>query len=350
MKQDQINTQQDACVIALGNFDGVHIGHQALLKQGLEHARSLGLVFMVLLFVPHPQSVICTKGTFCCLTDLNEKKRILQELGANRVLTYPFTKEFAALSPQDFVHNILLPLAPAHLVAGYNYTFGRQARGRAQDLVQMGDQWGFSVDIVPEQRLDGMRISSTDIRQALSDGQVQAAARMLGRPYRLRGSVGEGFQRGRELGFPTANLSVPEEVVVPGMGVYAGHVFWQGQRWNALINIGHNPTFSESRNPQAVSCSPVGSHGAVRDSVCDSEKRHTAVCKSGNPDGHGRTQGAVKIEAHLMDFNGELYGSSLAVDFLARIRSEKKFASGAQLAEQIRMDRDAANLIFNTYE
>ena len=295
-------------VIALGNFDGIHIGHQALIRKGLHHARSRGMAFMVLLFIPHPQKVLYPEGLFGYLMDLDEKKRILSEMGADEVRVYPFTKEFAALSPEEFVVQTLLPLGPAHVVVGYNYTFGRRAQGGAQELVRMGREWGFSVDVVPEQRLDGMRVSSSDIRQALGQGRVDVVVRMLGRPYRLRGSVERGFQRGRKLGFPTANLWVSSEMVVPRVGVYVARVFWQGQVWGALVNIGCNPTFAEGRD---------------------------------NP---------VSIEVHILDFTGEIYGQIVAVDFLVRIRSEKKFESGMQLAEQIRSDVAAARALLKSYD
>ncbi|MCL1917364.1 MAG: bifunctional riboflavin kinase/FAD synthetase [Peptococcaceae bacterium] len=297
-------------VIALGNFDGVHIGHQVLIRQGLDSARAMGMNFLALLFMPHPQRVLYPERGFCYLTDLDEKRRILSEMGTDEVRVYPFTREFAALSPEEFVVQVLAPLSPAHVVVGYNYTFGRRAQGGAQELMRMGQNWGFSVDVVPEQRLDGVRVSSSDIRQALRQGHVEVAARMLGRLYRLRGCVEKGCQRGRELGFPTANMRVSAEAVVPRMGVYAARVRRQGKMWGALVNIGFNPTFAQQLD----------------------------------------TQKDLSIEVHLLDFTGEIYGEFLAVDFLARIRSEKKFESGAQLAEQIRSDVVAARAVLGSYE
>jgi riboflavin kinase/FMN adenylyltransferase len=330
-KQQQNRDVREPCVIALGNFDGVHIGHRALIEQGLSVARPKGLAFAVLLFVPHPQTVLRPERRFCCLTDLEEKKRILYALGADKVLIYPFTKDFAALSPEDFVEKTLMPLKPAHVVVGYNYTFGQYARGSGEDLVQIGKKQGFTVDIVPEKRIDGMRVSSTDIRQALDQGKVETAALMLGRPYRLQGCVVTGCRRGRELGFPTANLQVKEEAVVPGNGVYAGHVVWQGKQWNALINIGSNPTFAKS--PSANNPAADKPSAADKPAVAD------------KPAADGSREG-LRIEVHILDFSEDLYGEILAVDFLIRIRSEKKFETGEHLVQQIRLDVETAQRYF----
>ncbi|MCL1790781.1 MAG: bifunctional riboflavin kinase/FAD synthetase [Peptococcaceae bacterium] len=292
--------KQKECVLALGNFDGVHIGHQALLRRGMEYASSAGLPLVVLLFAPHPQVVLRPERPFCCLTDLEEKMRVLSNFGVDEILVYPFSQEYAALAPREFVVQTLVPLSPVHIVVGYNYTFGERARGRAEDLAGMGSEWGFGVDIIPEQRLGDMRVSSTDIRQALDQGNAEGAARMLGRSYRLWGVVEEGNRRGRDLGFPTANLRVVPDVVVPRSGVYVGKVIGREESWDAVVNIGRNPTFADE-----------GSHGK-------------------------------RVEAHLLGFQGDLYGQVLGVDFLTRLRAEKKFASGVQLAEQIRMDIGSA--------
>ncbi|MCL1853241.1 MAG: bifunctional riboflavin kinase/FAD synthetase [Peptococcaceae bacterium] len=304
--------QQTDCVIALGNFDGVHIGHQALLRRGLDYARPLGLPLAALLFAPHPQLVLQPDRPFCCLTDLEEKTRVLTDFGVDNVLVYPFTRDFAALTPREFVLRTLVPLSPVRILVGYNYAFGQNARGRAEHLAEMGNEWGFAVDVLPEQRLAGLRVSSTDIRQALDLGQVEGAARMLGRPYRLRGTVEEGCRRGRELGFPTANLCVNPDVVIPGMGVYVGKVLGQGQekQGDAVINIGVNPTFAEKWD--------------------------------GGSQWKERGLSDIRVEVHILNFQGDLYGQPLGVDFLTRLRAEKKFASSAHLVEQIRLDITAA--------
>jgi len=290
--------QYPPAVIALGNFDGVHIGHQALIRRGLEKARSLNVDLAVLFFVPHPLTVLHPENKVQYLTDLAEKQRLLADLGVKKALILPFTKEFAAKSAQDFAEHFLPSLGTRHVVVGYNYTFGRLAQGRAEDLAVFGRQYGFTVDVVPEQKIDGRRVSSTDIRQALHEGEVEKAARMLGRPYRLQGRVVAGFRRGRELGFPTANLAVAEEMVLPSLGGYVGRVPIGSRTYGGMMNIGYNPTFEEKRR--------------------------------------------MRIEVHILDFDGDLYGQPLAVDIVGRLRPERKFASRDDLIKQLKADRASA--------
>ncbi len=238
-------------VVAIGNFDGVHTGHQQLLRTAVEHAQELGterepLQVIVVTFWPHPMSVVAPGHQPLLLTSLSDRIDLLRRYGADEVRVVQFTRDVAAWSPQKFVDTILGPLNPAVVVVGENFTFGNRAAGTPQMMREFG-KGRFDVDIIHLVSIDSERTCSSFVRSALATGDVAAAARHLGRLFRLSGVVVVGDQRGRELGFPTANLPVAADLATPADGVYAGWLRRLDQpsaiRMPAAISVGTNPTF-----------------------------------------------------------------------------------------------------------
>ena len=295
-------------VVVIGNFDGVHPGHVEVLAEA--HARRPDLPLVVVTFWPHPVRVLRPEQAPMLLTGLDDRIALLRAAGANRVEVVDFTPEFAQLSPEQFVTEVLSPLHPALIVVGENFRFGYRAAGTVQTLRELG-RGRFEVDALKLVRFRDEETCSTTIREALAAGDVAHAAEHLGRPFRFTGVVAHGDHRGRELGFPTANLPVPEELACPADGVYAGWVtrldgldahgepLAEGQgaeRWPAAISVGTNPTF----------------------------------------DGVQR-----RVESYVLDRTDlELYGAPIGVDFVARIRGQVKFESLDALIKQ--MDADVA--------
>lgn len=265
----------DECVAAIGSFDGVHRGH----RQVLEIARAAGTPVTAVTFWPHPRLVLGNRVEL--LSTLERRIELLEEAGVDEVLVVEFTPELAAREPADFAESILREMGAKVIVVGESFRFGRAAAGDAELLRQLG----FDVRIVPT--LDG--VSSTNVRSLLREGNVVEAARLLGRPHELEGTVVLGDQRGGTLGYPTANLSVPAELLVPAYGIYAGAAL--GHR--AAISIGVNPHYGGDER---------------------------------------------RIEPHLLDFDGDLYGRRLVVELWRRLRDERTFSSEDELVAQITRD------------
>ncbi|TDT32920.1 bifunctional riboflavin kinase/FAD synthetase [Naumannella halotolerans] len=280
--------------VLIGNFDGVHRGHQRLLSAAAERARRL----VVVTFWPHPMSVIRPDKAPRLLTDLQTRVRLLAEAGADEVVTVAFDDATSELTPEQFVDTVLLPLHPDLIMVGENFRFGHRAAGDVATLTELG-AGRFAVTGLPLASTEGEPISSTRIRKALAAGEVAAAADLLGRPYCYTGTVVQGFQRGRELGFPTANLPVPDWRAAPADGVYAG---WarrvdepDAERWPAAISVGTNPTFDDVM--------------------------HTVV------------------EAYVLGRDDlELYDVPLEVEFVERLRGQVAFTGLDALIEQMRAD------------
>jgi riboflavin kinase/FMN adenylyltransferase len=289
-------------VVAVGVFDGVHRGHQAIMASARSHGRGLGLPVVVVTFDPHPQRVL--RGTTPpVLTPVERRVALMGSLGADAVCVLPFSEELSSLSAQEFVHRVLVDrLGAAAVVVGEDFRFGRRAAGNVAVLAELGEKYGFTADGV---RLvsDGAAITSTRVRSLLDEGEVSAAAELLGRPHRVSGEIVHGAARGRELlGFPTANTDLPPDTAVPGDGVYAGWLSRlepaQGHeaRWPAAISVGTNPTF----------------------------------------DGAERT-----VEAYALDRDDlELYGLRMSVDFTVRIRGQERFENIDELIVAMRRDVD----------
>lgn len=286
----------DQTVVAIGNFDGVHEGHRQLLAYAQSQAPDLPLVAVT--FWPHPISVLRPDRAPELLCNLPERIDLLKRAGAHEVRVVEFTERVAQWSPQQFVEQVIIPLNPKVIVVGENFAFGHRAAGRVDTLRELS-QGRYEVVAAPLVADDDV-FSSSRVRQALVTGDVEAAAQVLGRPFRFTGIIVMGDQRGRTLGFPTANLTVPRGDACPADGVYAGYVTRLDQpypqRWPAAISVGTNPTF-------------------------DGEER--------------------RVESYVLDRTDlELYGAPIGVDFVARIRGQVKFESLDALIKQ--MDADVA--------
>jgi riboflavin kinase/FMN adenylyltransferase len=298
-------------VVTIGVFDGVHRGHQRIIARTADIAAGLGLPLVVITFDPHPAEVIRPGTHPVLLCTAARRAELLAGLGTDAVCIMPFTLEFSRLDPQEFVRQVLVDRLHAAAVAvGENFRFGHRAAGDVALLAELGEKYGFSAEAVPLLRDDAVKISSSLIRQKLSDGDVTGAAGDLGRPHRVEGVVVPGQRRGRALGFPTANLQTFPYTAIPADGVYAGWLStlgeregqeYEGERWPAAVSVGTNPTF----------------------------------------DGRDRV-----VEAYALDRDDlELYGVHVGVDFAARLRGMERFGSAADLVEQMRRDVDQARAI-----
>jgi riboflavin kinase / FMN adenylyltransferase len=281
-------------VMALGNFDGIHIGHQQLICRAVEMAAQAGLPASVLTFHPHPRQVLGQTYYTHLLTPFEEKMRVMEELGVDLVYVVDFTLEFASLTAEEFVHRFLQALQPRAIVVGFDYAFGRGGKSDASRLRELAAQVGIGVEIMGAVNRYGEKISSTLIREKLSYGDVRLVHELLGRPYAVIGHVAHGEKRGRLLGFPTANVQPSDPYIVPKNGVYLVRVQVQNGWYAGVLNIGTKPTFHDS---------------------------------------HART-----LEAHLLDFDGDLYGQPLRVELLDFLRDEQKFFSVEELVGQINRD------------
>jgi riboflavin kinase/FMN adenylyltransferase len=287
-------------VIALGNFDGIHLGHQAILRRVVQEAQARQGTALVLTFHPHPLAVLRPTQSFSLILSVREKLRLFAQQGIQGVILQHFTPAFSHLTPEDFVQRYLVEaLRVERMIVGHNVSFGRNRAGRAETLEQLGHSYGFEVEIVGPVLLEGQEVSSTAVRKFLSAGEMREVTRLLGRLYSVSGRVEKGFQRGRGLGFPTANLRPRADVLLPN-GVYAVIVTVGDQDVLGVANVGVNPTFG----------------------------------------GNKRT-----IEAHLFDFSADLYGQQLRVGFVERLRGERKFPSVQDLVRQIQEDASRARAL-----
>lgn len=281
-------------VVTIGVFDGVHRGHQEIIGQAVKQARELGLQSVVVTFDPHPAEVVRPGSHPAVLTEPARQAELIEALGADALCVVPFTPDFSRLAPEVFVHDVLVEhLHTAVIVVGENFRFGRRAAGDVALLEELGRRFGFTVTVPPLVSTDGTVFSSTYIRACVAAGDVTAAAAALGRPHRLEGVVVRGDRRGQELGFPTANLLHGRYAAVPGDGIYAAWCMRRGEAHMAAVSIGTNPTFS------------------------------------------GRER---RVEAYLLDFQGDLYGERVALDFTAHLREQRTYPAVEPLLAQIRQD------------
>lgn len=289
-------------MVTIGVFDGVHRGHQEIIGHTVKRARDLGLQSVVVTFDPHPAEVVRPGSHPAVLTEPARKAELIESLGADALCVQPFTQEFSRLSAEGFVHDVLVEhLHAAVVVEGENFRFGHRAVGDMAMLERLGRTFGFAVEVAPLVMTDGRPYSSTYIRSCVAAGDVGEAAAALGRPHRLEGVVVRGDGRGHELGFPTANLLCSRYAAVPADGVYAAWLVRRphrppSERVMAAVSIGTNPTFS----------------GQER-----------------------------RVEAFVLDFDGDLYGERLALDFVTRLREMRRYESIDPLLAQI--DQDVAD-------
>lgn len=282
-------------VLTLGNFDGLHIGHCKVIKKVVQRAHKLACPSVVYTFDPHPLKVVSPQKSPPLILDLEDKIRLIEELGVDYLVLARFNRAFAERHPDEFVKEALVKsFSPTEVWVGHDFSFGKGRTGTVEHLKQLGGELGFTTHVVPAHKKLGAVVSSSRIRALIIGGMVKDAAALLGREYSIKGRVVKGARVGASLGFPTANLDSGSEII-PGDGVYAAWAYLSGEKHPAVLNIGTAPTF----------------------------------------EGRGRC-----VEVHMLDFNGRIYGRRLVVAFVQRLRSETAFESPAALAAQI--GRDAA--------
>jgi riboflavin kinase/FMN adenylyltransferase len=300
---DDIPEDFRGAIVTIGNFDGVHRGHQHIFHKVLREARQEKSKAVVITFEPHPKRVLHPeRQPFYLITSREEKITRIAETGIDGLLLIPFSLEFSHTTAREFIHSILWDwLRIKKIFIGHDYTFGRGREGNETLLAAAGEKLGFAVEVIGAFKVGDIVISSTLTRNLILAGRVKEAALYLGRPYNLGGEVIAGHRRGRALGFPTANLR-PEKALIPAHGIYAVRLLLAGKRRQGVLNIGFNPTFSDS---------------------------------------------ALSVEAYIFDFDEDIYGQTLELLFIDRIRDEMKFDGPARLVEQIRRDVERAREILN---
>jgi riboflavin kinase / FMN adenylyltransferase len=290
-------------VVTIGVFDGVHRGHQEIMRHTVERAKELGVASVVVTFDPHPSEVVRPGSHPAILTESTRKADLIEGLGVDVLCVIPFTQEFSRVSAETFVHDVLVEhLHASEVVVGESFRFGHGAAGDVSLLARLGRTFGFVVDGAPLVSQDNSSavVSSTFIRSCVDAGDVTEATAALGRPHRIEGIVVRGDRRGREIGFPTANLSTARFTAIPADGVYAAWLIrtrFASEPLPAAVSVGSNPTFS------------------------------------------GRER---RVEAFVLDFSGDLYGERVALDFVLRLRDMRRYDSVAPLVEQIARDVEAA--------
>jgi riboflavin kinase / FMN adenylyltransferase len=281
--------------LTIGSFDGVHRGHQELIRNMVRGAHQVGSPAVVLTFYPHPVVVLRgLKGPYY-LTTPDERSTLLKDLGVDAVFTLAFDLQMAAITAEDFMARVNIHLSPKQLWVGNNFALGRNRQGDVPTLRLIGERLGYQLNVVAPVVLDGETVSSTMLRQLLLAGDVEQAVRGLGRFYALGGEIIHGDGRGRGLGIPTANLAVWPEQIIPEYGIYACWAWVDGKRWPAVTNVGVRPTFESN----------------------DSRPR---------------------VEAHILDFDQDLYGKRLRLEFVTRLREERRYSSIEALMDQIALD------------
>lgn len=290
-------------VMSIGNFDGVHVGHQEILRRVVREASVRQGTPLVFTFHPHPLTVLRPERPLPLILSLREKISACFTTGVQGVIVQRFTNAFSLLTAETFVQRYLMEaIGVRKVIIGHNVSFGHNRTGRAETLVQLGEKYGFAVEVVGPVKVAGQEVSSTAVRAALSIGDMATVTRFLGRPYAVSGRVEKGFQRGRTIGFPTANLRPRADLLLPN-GVYAVKVEVGGTQVSGVANVGLNPTFG----------------------------------------GNTRT-----IETHLFDFSADLYGQRLRVSFIAHLRNEQKFPSVQELIQQIHQDAQRARILLGS--
>ena len=292
-------------VITLGTFDGLHLGHQQIVNEVLRKSREIEGRNFLLTFEPHPRKVIPGRNDVKILSTLEEKIGILDKLGLENLFVINFTIEFSKQSPEDFVKKFMIDgIGLSEVVIGYDHHFGKERDGNFELLQEMGKKNNFSVTLVPEYSIDGETISSTKIRNALLNGDVIKAGKMLGRNYTFKGKIVHGDGRGRKLGFPTANISVnDQDKLIPAKGIYAAECIVQNKRNFGLLSLGSRPTFHKD--------------------------------------------GEIIPEFYIFDFDKDIYDEIMEVELVEKIRNEEKFNSVDDLVAQMKKDEQKGRIIFS---
>lgn len=290
-----LNSPLAGSILTIGNFDGVHLGHRELLSRVVSKARAVNLPSVVMTFEPHPVKVLHPDRKLPRIFDFDDQREQLEAIGIDILVVEPFSREFSQIPAERFVRDwVYKALSPREIVVGYDFSFGANRQGSIDFLREKAELLGVAVEVVAPVKVDDVLVSSTRIRQAVEDGDVSLATKLLGREFYLRGLVEKGAGRGKTIGIPTANLRGTSELV-PKRGVYAAWATVRGQKYKAVVNNGLNPTFKQSVQ-------------------------------------------SLSVEAHLLGFSGDLYGETLRLDFVQRLRDEVKFGSAEELVAQIRID------------
>lgn len=288
--------ENQSCALTIGTFDGVHIGHRKIIKLLVKTAKKNNCLAVVLTFFPHPRMVLQADLKVQLIDTLDEKQKILEELGVDILVIHPFSKAFSRQTAHHFIRNILVQAFHInHLIIGYDHRFGRNREATVEDLIQAGETYDFEVHQIEAQEIKEVNVSSTKIRNALALGNIQKATQYLSRPYSLFGKVVEGKKIGRTIGFPTANLSIAEDYkLVPADGVYFIKTIFEANEYFGMMNIGFRPTVEGIRR---------------------------------------------SYEVHLFAFNSNLYEENLTIIFLQQIRKEQKFDTLEDLKKQLEIDK-----------
>jgi riboflavin kinase/FMN adenylyltransferase len=290
---DAIKSKFKNPAITIGNFDGVHMGHQALFQRVRQWAEELHGQSVVVTFDPHPLEVLFPEKAPSFITSHRQKLELIASCGIDATIVIPFDHEFARISAREFVEVILVEkIGVKAIVVGNDYRFGHSREGDIPFLKRLGEKYGFEVEIVTSIRMNDTPVSSTSIRQMIAGGNIREANKLLGRPFEVTGTVIEGRKRGVSLGFPTANIRMPA-VASPRTGVYVVQAEVDGKRYGGAANLGYNPTFGDVE---------------------------------------------LSLETHLFDFNQDIYGKSITIRFIDRLRDEKRFSGPEELRAQIEKD------------
>lgn len=297
---EQITHRLKNPAITIGNFDGVHTGHQALFQRVKQWAEQLNGQSVVMTFHPHPLEVLFPGKNLSFITSHEQKLELIANFSIDATIVVPFNTEFSQISAREFVEDLLVrKIGIKAVVVGYDYRFGRNREGDIDFLRQLGKEHGFQVDAVSGIRMDDMVVSSTAIRKMIVEGNISKANRLLGRLFEVSGTIITGRRRGAGLGFPTANIRMPAQTP-PRTGVYVVEAEVEGKTYGGAANLGYNPTFGDSE---------------------------------------------LSLEVHLFDFNRDVYGKPITVRFIDRLRDEKRFSGPNDLIEQIRKDVESARKI-----
>lgn len=285
-------------VLTIGTFDGVHEGHETILKEVVKHAKEANGESVLITFEPHPRKLLFPDQPLKLLTPLHQKLQYITEAGIEHIVVAPFTREFANLSAEEYIaHFLVMYFHPHCIIIGYDHRFGHDRKGDINLLKEYAAAYGYRVLEIPAQLIDDAAVSSTKIRKALNEGRMQDATHMLGRPYSIKGTVKKGAQLGRTIGYPTANIQPDDpEQLIPANGIYAVRVKYKDKSYGGMMSIGYNPTVTDDQS--------------------------------------------LKLEVNIFDFNEDVYGQPLEISFIAWLRNEEKFDSLEALTEQLHRDKD----------
>lgn len=285
-------------VLTIGTFDGVHEGHKTILNAVVAHAKSVHGESVLLTFEPHPRKLLFPGQPLGIITPLHEKLQLITETGIQHIVVVPFTKAFAALSAREYIERFIVGIfRPYSIIIGYDHRFGHDRKGDIKLLEHYAADHKYKLIEIPAQLIDDAAVSSTKIRHAITNGKPEEAAHMLGRPYTLKGTVVHGEKLGRTIGYPTANIEpLDADQVLPANGIYAIRAIHENITYNGMLSIGYNPTVTDKKE--------------------------------------------LKTEANLFDFDKDIYGDTLEIAFIRKLRDEQKFASLAALKDQLHKDKN----------